>query len=191
MLTVVDPEAEIAAAITESGRIGVLATPTTVDGGAYRRALERQVRVRELEVTEVAAPDLATIIQNGFPFDEHVIDIVRAYCTPLTRADIDTLILGCTHYPLLTGVIGYLMGPDVFLVNSAEWTARNVFAELTRADLHAPYGATPRHRFLASGVFGGTTCDQCCLQASIIFLGAHLRSALRMTGIRRNERGRC
>jgi glutamate racemase len=66
-------------------------------------------------------------------------------------AEVDTLILGCTHYPLLTGVIGYLVGPDVFLVNSAEWTARSVFAELTRADLHAPYGARPAHRFLASG----------------------------------------
>ena len=65
----VEPEAEIAAAITETGRIGVLATPATVEGGAYRRALERQ-QGRELEVTEVAAPDLAPIIQNGFPFDE-------------------------------------------------------------------------------------------------------------------------
>jgi glutamate racemase len=66
-------------------------------------------------------------------------------------AEVDTLILGCTHYPLLTGVVGYIVGPDVFLVNSAEWVARSVFAELTRADLHAPYGARPRHRFLASG----------------------------------------
>ncbi|HEV8166209.1 MAG TPA: glutamate racemase, partial [Actinomycetota bacterium] len=80
-----------------------------------------------------------------------ILDLASGYLAPLVEAEVDTLILGCTHYPLLTGVIGYLMGPDVFLVNSAEWTARNVFAELTRADLHAPYGATARHRFLASG----------------------------------------
>src|SRR5262245_11094105 len=66
VVTVIAPEAEIAAAITESGRVGVLATPATVEGGAYRRALERQGRA--LEVTEVSAPDLAAIIQRGFPF---------------------------------------------------------------------------------------------------------------------------
>src|SRR5213076_3360319 len=97
--------------------------PTTVDGGAYRRALKRQVRVRELEVTEVAAPDLATIIQNGFPFDEHVIDIVRAYCTPLTRADIDTLILGCTHYPLVAPMLQRMLGRDVRLVTAGHAVA--------------------------------------------------------------------
>ena len=67
----IDPEAEIAAAITETGQVGVLATPATVEGGAYRRALGRQGR--GLEVTEVAAPDLAPIIQSGFPFDESVV----------------------------------------------------------------------------------------------------------------------
>src|SRR5262249_3975359 len=101
VLTVVEPEAEIAAAITESGRIGVLATPTAVEGGAYGRALERRAIGRELEVIEVPAPDLAPIIQSGFPLDRRVIDTVRSYCEPLRRADVDTLILGCTHYPLV------------------------------------------------------------------------------------------
>jgi len=76
VVSVIEPEAEIAAAITASGRVGVMATPATVDGGAYRRALQRQGRA--LEVTEVAAPDLAPIIQNGFPFDEGVMATVRA-----------------------------------------------------------------------------------------------------------------
>ena len=83
VVTVVNPEAEIAAAITESGRVGVLATPATVEGGAYHRALSRQGRA--LEVTEIAAPDLAPIIQHGFPFDEGVIETVRSYCRPLKR----------------------------------------------------------------------------------------------------------
>ena len=95
----IEPEAEIAAAITDSGRVGVLATPATVAGGAYLRALGTQHR--ELTVTEVAAPDLAAIIQRGFPFSEEVVETVRSYCAPLKRARVDTVILGCTHYPLV------------------------------------------------------------------------------------------
>ena len=81
VVTVIEPEAEIAAAITDSGRVGVLATPATVEGGAYRRALDGQGR--ELEVTEVEAPDLAPIIQHGFPFDQGVVEMARSYCAPL------------------------------------------------------------------------------------------------------------
>ncbi len=100
VIAVIEPEAEIAAAITESGRVGVLATPATVAGGAYRRALSHERR--ELTVTEVAAPDLAAIIQRGFPFSEGVVETVRSYCAPLKRAaEVDTVILGCTHYPLV------------------------------------------------------------------------------------------
>ena len=72
----IEPEAEIAAAITASGRVGVLATPATVERGAYRRALEAQRS--DLEITEVASADLAPIIQNGFPFDEGVMGTARA-----------------------------------------------------------------------------------------------------------------
>jgi glutamate racemase len=90
-------------------------------------------------------------VERGETTGPAILELARGYLAPLLAAEVDTLILGCTHYPLLTGVIGYLVGPDVFLVNSAEWTARSVFAELTRADLHAPYGARPTHRFLASG----------------------------------------
>ena len=123
VLTVIDPEAEIAASITETGRIGVLATPTTVEGGAYRRALEAQAQGRELEVIEVGAPDLAPIIQNGFPFDERVIETVRSYCAPLKRAGIDTLILGCTHYPLVAPMLQRMLGRDVRLVTAGHAVA--------------------------------------------------------------------
>jgi glutamate racemase len=90
-------------------------------------------------------------VERGETTGPEILELARGYLAPLLAAEVDTLILGCTHYPLLTGVIGYLVGPDVFLVNSAEWTARSVFAELTREDRHAPYGAQPAHRFLASG----------------------------------------
>jgi glutamate racemase len=89
VVTVIGPESEIAATITETGRVGVLATPATVSSGAYRAALDRLGR--PLTVTEVAAPDLAPLIQEGSPFDEDVMDMVRSYCEPLKRAEIDTL----------------------------------------------------------------------------------------------------
>jgi glutamate racemase len=116
VLTVIEPEAEVAAAITDNGRVGVLATPTTVSSGAYRRALESQGRA--LEVTEVAGPDLAPIIQHGFPFDDGVIGTVRSYCAPLKRARIDTVILGCTHYPLVAPMLQRMLGRDVRLVSA-------------------------------------------------------------------------
>lgn len=149
VLTVVDPEAEIAGAITESGRIGVLATPATVASGAYRRALKRQGR--ELMVTEVAAPDLAPIIQGGFPFDEEVLQTVRSYCRPLVEADIDTLILGCTHYPLVAPMLQRLLGRDVRLVTAGHAIAGAVQRNLAQADMLAKTGREGTYSFLVTG----------------------------------------
>jgi glutamate racemase len=149
VLTVVNPEAEIAAAITDSGRIGVLATPTTVKGGAYRRALELQRR--ELEVTEVAAPDLAPIIQNGFPFDQRVMDTVRSYCAPLKRADVDTLILGCTHYPLVAPMLQRMLGRDVRLITPGHAVAAAAQRLLAEQGLEAESHTEGEYRFLCTG----------------------------------------
>ena len=149
VLTVVDPEAEIAAAITDSGRVGVLATPTTVAAGAYRRALEGQGR--ELEVTEVAAPDLAPIIQNGFPFDRRVMDTVRSYCAPMKRAGVDTLILGCTHYPLVAPMLQRMLGRDVRLVTPGHAVAAAAQRVLEAQGLEAQSDAEGEYRFLCTG----------------------------------------
>ena len=69
-------------------------------------------------MTEVSAPDLAPIIQNGFPFDQSVVDTVRSYCEPLRAAEVDTLILGCTHYPLVAPMLQRMLGRDVRLVTA-------------------------------------------------------------------------
>lgn len=151
VLTVVDPEAEIAAAITESRRIGVLATPTTVAGGAYRRALERHASNRELEVVEVAASDLAPIIQNGFPFDQRVIETVRSYCEPLKRAQVDTLILGCTHYPLVAPMLQRMLGRDVRLVTAGHAVAATAQRELEGQGLETTNAGEGEYRFLCTG----------------------------------------
>ncbi|MBK8294704.1 MAG: glutamate racemase [Solirubrobacterales bacterium] len=149
VLTVVGPEAEIAGAITESGRIGVLATPATVASRAYARALEDQGR--PFTVTEVAAPDLAPIIQGGFPFDEAVLQTVRSYCEPLKEADVDTLVLGCTHYPLVAPMLQRLLGRDVRLVTAGHAIAGAIQRNLAQGGNLAKTGKEGTYNFLVTG----------------------------------------
>jgi glutamate racemase len=149
VVTVIGPEAEIAAAITDSGRVGVLATPATVSSGAYHRALEAQGR--PLTVTEVAAPDLAPIIQEGFPFDQSVMDTVRGYCEPLREAGVDTLILGCTHYPLVAPMLQRFLGRDVRLVTAGHAIAAAVQRSLVERGEAVTDGEEGGYRFLVTG----------------------------------------
>jgi glutamate racemase len=149
VVSVIDPETEIAAAITDSGRVGVLATPATVEGGAYRRALERQGRT--LEVTEVAAPELAPIIQNGFPFDEGVVRTVRSHCAPFKQAGVDTLILGCTHFPLVAPMLQRILGRNVRLVTAGHAVAATVQRTLEVRGLESANQDEGTYRFLCTG----------------------------------------
>jgi glutamate racemase len=149
VVPVVEPQAEIAAAITESGRVGVLATPNTVESGAYRRALEEQGR--SLAVTEVEAPELAPFIQDGSPFDAGVLEMARAYCAPLKRAEVDTLILGCTHYPLVAPMLQRILGRDVRLVSGGHAVAAAVQRTLERRGASRASGGEGAYRFLCTG----------------------------------------
>ncbi len=149
LVPVVEPQAEIAAAITDSGRVGVLATPNTVESGAYRRALEMQGRA--LEVTEVEAPKLAPFIQDGSPFDEGVMEMARAYCAPLRRAEVDTLILGCTHYPLVAPMLQRILGRDVRLISGGHAVAAAVQRTLATAGLEHEIDGEGTYRFLCTG----------------------------------------
>jgi glutamate racemase len=149
VIAVVEPEAEIAAAITGSGRVGVLATPVTVEGGAYRRALE--AHGRDLDITEVAAGDLATIIQNGFPFDQAVVETARAYCEPLREADVDTVILGCTHFPLVAPMLQRILGRDVRLVTAGHALAAAAQRALEARGLGTVSSGEGAYRFLCTG----------------------------------------
>ena len=148
-LSVIEPEAEIAAAITTNARVGLLATPATVEAGAYRRALERQGR--GLDVTEVAAADLAPIIQDGFPFDESVVEMVRSYCRPLRNAEVDTVILGCTHFPLVAPMLQRMLGRDVRLVTAGHALAAAAQRLLESAGLDAEHDNEGDYRFLCTG----------------------------------------
>jgi glutamate racemase len=149
VVPVVEPQAEIAAAITDSGRVGVLATPNTVESGAYRRALEAEGRA--LEVTEVEAPALAPFIQQGSPFDESTMEMARDYCAPLKRAGVDTLILGCTHYPLVAPMLQRILGRDVRLVSGGHAVAAAVQRTLEGAGLARERDGEGDYRFLCTG----------------------------------------
>jgi glutamate racemase len=149
VVAVIQPEAEIASALTQSGSVGVLATPATVRSGAYLRALSDQHRA--LTVTEVEAPDLAAVIQRGFPFSESVVAMVRAYCAPLKKAEVDTVILGCTHYPLIRPVLQRVFGRGTTLVFSADETAREVDETLRRKGWENHPAREGTYRFLTTG----------------------------------------
>jgi glutamate racemase len=149
VVAVIEPEAEIAAAISDSGRVGVLATPATVEGGAYVRALARQRR--RLTVTQVEAPDLAAIIQRGFPFSEEVVETARSYCAPLKGAQVDTVILGCTHYPLVAPMLQRILGRDVRLVTAGHAVAATAQRILESRGLESSNDGEGEYRFLCTG----------------------------------------
>jgi glutamate racemase len=149
VVAVIEPEAEIAAAISDSGRVGVLATPATVEGGAYVRALARQGR--GLTVTQVEAPDLAAIIQRGFPFSDAVVETARSYCAPLMQAEVDTVILGCTHYPLVRPMLQRILGRDVRLVTAGHAVAATAQRILEARGLESPNDGEGDYRFVCTG----------------------------------------
>jgi glutamate racemase len=156
VMGVVHPEAIRAVASTRSGRIGLLATPTTVASGAYDRA----VSAVDPHVTlhAVACPTLASIIQAGRQFDEQAVADVRAVCEPLRVAGVDTVILGCTHYPLISPMLQRMLGPEVTLVTSGAALARQVEHALSTRELRNPRDANAdasasegKYRFLCTG----------------------------------------
>ena len=145
---VIAPAVAAAARATRNGRIGVIGTVGTVASGAYDRALARVAP--DAKLFSQACPRFVELVEAGRTTDELVLRVAAEYLAPLRAADVDTLILGCTHYPLLTGVLTYVMGPDVVLVSSAEETARDVFRMLVDGQLLA-HAASADHRFVASG----------------------------------------
>ncbi len=146
---VVAPESQLAVEETRSGRVGLLATPATVASGAYPRAVH--AADPHVELLSVACPDLAPIIQGGFPFDERVVDTVRGYVAPLRAARVDTVILGCTHYPLVAPMLQRMLGRDVRLVSAGAAVARRVEHALAVRGLERPALEEGDYAFLCTG----------------------------------------
>jgi glutamate racemase len=149
VIGVVAPATQLAVAGSRTGRIGLLATPATVASAAYERAVSAADRHVHLE--SVACPDLAPIIQGGFPFDDHVVDTVRGYCLPLRASAVDTVILGCTHYPLVAPLLQRTLGRSVTLVSSGTGVARSVERALAARGLLNARGEEGTYQFLCTG----------------------------------------
>jgi glutamate racemase len=141
--------AQLAVVATRNGRIGLLGTSATVANGGYERVIRAADPHVHLE--SVACPDLAPIIQAGFPFDEAVVETVRAYCAPLRAAGVDTVILGSTHYPLCAPILQRMLGREVTLVSAGAGVARSVERALAARGLLNPRAGEGEYRFQCTG----------------------------------------
>ena len=153
VLGVIEPGARRAVELSETGRIGVIGTRATIGSGAYAEA------IRALEpaadVTSRACPLFVPLAEEGWTDNTVASEVARTYLEPFGRAGVDALVLGCTHYPLLRGAIGQVMGPSVRLVDSAESVAAEVRARLESEPALAANGDDPSgvdHHFFVTDV---------------------------------------
>ncbi len=149
VVEVIRPAVRRAIAATKTGRVGVIGTSATISSGAYQDAFSV---ASDVQVDSAACPSFVDFVERGITSGRQVVGLAESYLAPLQHQRIDTLVLGCTHYPLLTGVLSLVMGEEVTLVNSAEETAKDVYRLLTQRGMLAA-GDRPAqpHEFLATG----------------------------------------
>ena len=147
VVEVILPATRRAVAASRSGRIGVICTRATAESMAYEDAF---AAAPHIELTTRPCPRFVDFVEAGVTGGEELLSVAHGYLDPLTEAGVDTLILGCTHYPLLTGVISYVMGDSVTLVSSAEECAKDVYKMLTGTGLMRPSG-DPSYTFATTG----------------------------------------
>ena len=149
VIEVVHPAVRRAVAATRNGKIGVIGTEMTINSGAYDDAF---AAARDAEIYSVACPRFVEFVESGVTGGDELIFVANAYLEPLRDAGVDTLVLGCTHYPLLTGVLSYVMGEGVTLVSSAEETAKDVYRTLVANGLaRDAWLPAPSNQFFATG----------------------------------------
>ena len=147
VVEVIYPATRRAVAATKNGRIGVICTRSTAESLAYDDAF---AAAPHLELTTRACPRFVDFVEEGVTGGDELLAVAHEYLDPLTRSGVDTLILGCTHYPLLTGVISYVMGGAVTLVSSAEECAKDVYRMLADTGLMRE-GGVPSYSFVTTG----------------------------------------
>lgn len=149
VVEVILPAARRAVAATRTGHIGVIGTRATIQSRAYDDAFAVTPGLR---LTSQACPEFVRLVEQGVTSGPEVLDVAHTYLDPVREAGVDTLVLGCTHYPLLTGAISYVMGEEVTLVSSAEETAKDVYRQLVAHGLErSPEAGPPQHRFVSTG----------------------------------------
>ena len=148
IIDVIMPAARRAVAATRNNRVGVISTKATATSRSYNDAITAAPHVT---LTTQPCPRFVEFVEAGITGGDELLDVTREYLAPLQRADIDTLILGCTHYPLLSGVISYVLGDQVTLVSSSEECAKATYQMLQRRELlhHQPRQA--QRLFLTTG----------------------------------------
>ena len=149
MITVIEPPALTASRLTRNKRVGIIGTEATIGSRQYEEALVRTNQ--PLQTFSKACPDFVELAERGETSTRKALEVAEGYLHELKDADVDTLILGCTHYPLLQGIIGYVMGPDVLLVSSAEEVAKDVYTVLVANGLLRDDPSPPSHDFVTSG----------------------------------------
>lgn len=152
VIGVIEPGARAAVQATVHGVIGVIGTTGTIASGAYTQALQQaaSATAAHIAVHAVACPLFVPLVEEGWTDHAATRLIVHQYLEPLRQQAVDTMVLGCTHYPLLREAVAAEMGPTVALIDSAEETAADVARVLERYDLRAPGHQAPIHRFVAS-----------------------------------------
>ena len=152
IVTVIEPGVRAALAATRNRRIGLIGTEATVRSQAYDRAVARTKE--NVTLVSRACPKFVEFVESGDTTSQALLGAAEDYLIPLKEADVDALILGCTHYPLLSGVIRYVMGDDVVLISSADATADEVYARLLELDLLKRGDEAGELRFIASSEDG-------------------------------------
>jgi glutamate racemase len=147
VVEVILPAARRAVAATRNGHIGVICTRATAESLAYEDAFAAAPQVT---LTTRACPRFVDFVEQGITSGDELLAAAHDYLDPLVRAGVDTLVLGCTHYPLLTGVVSYVMGDDVTLVSSAEECAKDVYRLLVDSGQAREHGE-PEYHFLTTG----------------------------------------
>jgi len=148
VVEVIQPAVRKAVASTRNGRVGVIGTTATISSRAYDDAFAAAV---DLELVSVACPEFVDFVERGITSGPEVMALAETYLEPIKAAEVDTLVLGCTHYPLLTGALAYVMGENVTLVSSAEETAKDVYRTLVAHNLLRTKQTKPELRFQATG----------------------------------------
>lgn len=149
VVEVIQPAVRSAVRATQNKRIGVIGTEATIGSRAYDDSF---AAAPDLTVTTAACPRFVEFAESGVTTGAELLELAEEYLAPIREADVDTLVLGCTHYPFLKGVISYVMGDQVILVSSADETAKDVYRELTAHDmLRSADAGAPQYSFNVTG----------------------------------------
>lgn len=148
VVEVIQPAVRKAVSTSKNGMVGVIGTNATISSKSYDDAF---AAAPDLQISTVACPEFVDFVERGETSGDELLRVARGYLEPLRLQGVDTLVLGCTHYPLLAAAIGFVMGDEVNLVSSADETAKDVFRILTEHDLLASNLSKPSYRFLSTG----------------------------------------